>query len=140
MSLWPVKHALEAASEALAQEVQDFGIRVVIIEPGVVATPIFAKVRRFAEPASAYAHYVRRLLLFYQMQMRTPSRPEEVAGVIYEAVTAKEPKLRYLVGEDAKHLAAGRQRLTDEEYIAIGRSMPDDEYLDIMRQRFGFEW
>ena len=135
-----VKHALEAASEALAQEVQAFGIRVVIIEPGVVVTPIFTKARRFADPASPYAVHVRRLLLFYQMQMKTPSQPSDVAAVIHEAVTTKAPTLRYLVGEDAKRLAAGRQRLTDEEYIAGGRPMPDDEYLDLMRRRFGFDW
>ncbi len=135
-----VKHALEAASEALAQEVQAFGIRVVIVEPGVVVTPIFTKARRFADPASPYAVHVRRLLLFYQMQMKTPSQPSDVAAVIHEAVTTKAPTLRYLVGEDAKRLAAGRQRLTDEEYIAGGRPMPDDEYLDLMRRRFGFDW
>jgi len=135
-----VKHALEAASEALAQEVQAFGIRVVIIEPGVVVTPIFTKARRFADPASPYAVHVRRLLLFYQMQMKTPSQPSDVAAVIHEAVTTKAPTLRYLVGEDAKRLAAGRQRLTDEEYIAGGRPMDDQEYLDLMRRRFGFDW
>lgn len=135
-----VKHALEAATEALAQEVQAFGIRVVIIEPGVVVTPIFTKARRFADPASPYAVHVRRLLLFYQMQMKTPSQPSDVAAVIHEAVTTKAPTLRYLVGEDAKRLAAGRQRLTDEEYIAGGRPMDDEEYLDLMRRRFGFEW
>jgi NAD(P)-dependent dehydrogenase (short-subunit alcohol dehydrogenase family) len=135
-----VKHALEAASEALAQEVQAFGIRVAIVEPGVVVTPIFTKARRFADPASPYAVHVRRLLLFYQMQMKTPSQPSDVAAVIHEAVTTKAPTLRYLVGEDAKRLAAGRQRLTDEEYIAGGRPMDDEAYLDLMRRRFGFDW
>jgi hypothetical protein len=78
--------------------------------------------------------------LFYQMQMKTPSQPADVARVIHEAVTAKEPRLRYLVGDDAERLVAGRQRLTDEEYVATGRLMPDAEYLDLMRQRYGFQW
>jgi len=135
-----VKHALEAISEALAQEVHAFGIRVAIVEPGVVVTPIFTKARRFADPGSPYAVHVHRLLLFYQMQMKTPSQPADVARVIHEAVTAKEPRLRYLVGDDAERLVAGRQRLTDEEYVATGRLMPDTEYLDLMRQRYGFQW
>jgi NAD(P)-dependent dehydrogenase (short-subunit alcohol dehydrogenase family) len=135
-----VKHALEAASEALAQEVQALGIRVVIIEPGVVVTPIFTKARRFADPASPYFDHVRRLLLSYQLQMKRPSMPSDVAEVIYEAVTTREPRLRYLVGEDARRLVAGRQRLSDEEFIAGARPMPDEEYLALMRQRYGFDW
>jgi len=116
------------------------GIRVAIIEPGVVVTPIFTKAKRFADPASPYAVHVRRLLLFYQMQMKMPSQPDDVARVIHEAVTTGEPKLRYLVGEDARRLDAGRQRLSDEEYVATGREMPDEEYLELMRRRFGFDW
>jgi NAD(P)-dependent dehydrogenase (short-subunit alcohol dehydrogenase family) len=135
-----VKHALEAASEALAQEVVAFGIRVAIVEPGVVVTPIFTKARRFADPASPYAVHVRRLLLFYQMQMKTPSQPADVARVIHEAATTDATKLRYLVGEDARRLDAGRRRLTDEEFVATGGEMTDEQYLELMRQRYGFEW
>ncbi len=135
-----VKHALEAASEALAQEVVAFGIRVAIVEPGVVITPIFTKARRFADPASPYAVHVRRLLLFYQMQMKTPSQPADVARVIHEAATTEAPKLRYLVGEDARRLDAGRRRLTDEEFVATGDEMTDEQYLELMRRRYGFEW
>ena len=135
-----VKHALEAASEALAQEVLAFGIRVAVVEPGVVVTPIFSKARRFADPTSPYRVHVHRLLLFYQMQMKMPSQPSDVAAVIYEAVTTREPKLRWLVGEDARRLTAGRQRLSDEEYVATGRPMADEEYLDLMRRRYGFVW
>jgi NAD(P)-dependent dehydrogenase (short-subunit alcohol dehydrogenase family) len=135
-----VKHAMEAASEALAQEVQGFGIRVAIVEPGVVVTPIFSKAKRFADPASPYFEHVRRLLLFYQMQMKMPSQPTDVAAIIHEAVTTKTPRLRWLVGEDARRLDAGRRRLTDEEYVAGAAPMPDAAYLDLMRRNYGFEW
>jgi NAD(P)-dependent dehydrogenase (short-subunit alcohol dehydrogenase family) len=135
-----VKHALEAASEALAQEVVAFGIRVAIVEPGVVATPIFAKARRFAEPDSPHAVHVGRLLLFYRMQMKAASQPEDVARVIHEAVTTEAPRLRYLVGEDAKRLVAGRLRTTDEEHVAAGDEMPDAEFLELLRRRYGFDW
>ncbi|HET8577956.1 MAG TPA: SDR family oxidoreductase [Methylomirabilota bacterium] len=135
-----VKHALEAASEALAQEVQGFGIRVAIVEPGVVITPIFSKAKRFADPASPYIDHVRRLLLFYQMQMKTPSQPEDVARVIWEAVTTSEPRLRWLVGEDARRLEAGRRRLTDEEYVASARPMADAEWAEQAKRLYGFDW
>ena len=111
-----------------------------IVEPGVVVTPIFQKAKRFAEPSSPYAEHVRRLLLFYQAQMKMASQPDDAARVIYEAVTTKEPRLRWLVGEDARLLIAGRQRLSDEAFLAGARPMPDSEYLAEMKQRFGFEW
>ena len=135
-----VKHALEAASEALAQEVQGFGIRVAIVEPGVVTTPIFTKAKRFAEPQSPYAEHVRRLLLFYQMQSKLASQPADAAAVIYEAATTKTPRLRWRVGEDARLLDEGRRRMSDEEFIAGARPMPDAEYIDEMARRFGFKW
>ena len=135
-----VKHALEALSEALAQEVQRFGIRVAIVEPGVVVTPIFSKARRFADPASPYFDHVRRLLLLYQKQMPHAAQPADAAAVIYEAATTKQPRLRWLVGDDAKLLVAGRQRMSDEEYVAGGRAMSEEQYLDEMRTRFGFDW
>jgi len=135
-----VKHALEAASEALAQELQGFGIRVAIVEPGVVVTPIFQKARRFSDPDGPYSEHVRRLLLFYQAQMKMASQPEDAARVIYEAVTTTQPRLRWLVGEDAKILVGGRARLTDEEFIAGARPMSDAEYMAEMKRRFGFEW
>jgi NAD(P)-dependent dehydrogenase (short-subunit alcohol dehydrogenase family) len=135
-----VKHALEALSEALAQEVQRFGIRVAIIEPGVVVTPIFSKARRFADPASPYFDHVRRLLLLYQKQMPHAAQPADAARVIYEAATTTQPRLRWLVGDDAHLLVAGRQRMSDEDYVAGGRVMSEEQYLDEMRARYGFAW
>ena len=135
-----VKHALEAMSEALAQEVQRFGIRVAIVEPGVVVTPIFSKAKRWADPVSPYFDHVRRLLLLYQKQMPHAAQPADAALVIYEAATTSTPRLRWLVGEDAKLLVAGRQRQSDEEYVAGGRAMSEEEFLNEARRRYGFTW
>jgi NAD(P)-dependent dehydrogenase (short-subunit alcohol dehydrogenase family) len=135
-----VKHALEAMSEVLAQEVQRFGIRVAIVEPGVVVTPIFSKAKRWADPASPYFDHVRRLLLLYQKQMPHAAQPDDAARVIYEAATTSSPRLRWLVGEDARLLVAGRQRQTDEEYVAGGRAMSEEEFLNEARRRYGFTW
>jgi NAD(P)-dependent dehydrogenase (short-subunit alcohol dehydrogenase family) len=135
-----VKHALEAMSEVLAQEVQRFGIRVAIVEPGVVVTPIFSKAKRWADPASPYFDHVRRLLLLYQKQMPHAAQPADAARVIYEAATISSPRLRWLVGEDAKLLVAGRQQQTDEEYVAGGRAMSEEEFLNEARRRYGFTW
>ena len=135
-----VKHALEAASEALAQEVGGFGIRVAVVEPGVVITPIFTKAKRFADPSSPYFDHVRRLLLFYQKQMPKAAQPAEAAAVIYEAATTTSPRLRWLVGEDAKRMDEGRRRISDEDFISMARPMPDTEYVAQLQQRFGFDW
>ncbi|HEY7519983.1 MAG TPA: SDR family NAD(P)-dependent oxidoreductase [Methylomirabilota bacterium] len=134
------KHALEAASEALAQEVQRFGIRVAIVEPGVVTTPIFTKARRFADPQSPYIEHVRRLMLFYQMQSKHASQPADAAAVIYEAATTAAPRLRWRVGDDARLLDEGRRRMSDEDFIAVARPMPDAEYVAEIARRFGFTW
>ena len=132
------KHALEAASEALAQEVTSFGIRVAIIEPGVVVTPIFSKAKRFTGPASPYAMHVRRLLLMYQL-VKTPSQPDEVARAIEEAVTTAMPKLRYAVGEDAAKVINGRRQVSDEDYVATGREMSEEDFVALTRRRYGFD-
>jgi NAD(P)-dependent dehydrogenase (short-subunit alcohol dehydrogenase family) len=134
------KHALEAASEALAQEVHALGIRVAVIEPGAVVTPIFQKAKRFVAPGSPYAYHLARLLALYQQVMKTATPPEAVAETIYEAVTTKTPRLRWVVGEDAQKLLEGRRRMTDEEFIAAAAPSSDDDWKRTMRARYGFDW
>jgi len=137
------KFALEAASELLAQEVYGFNIRVAIIEPGVVPTPIFAKGRHSREalppnPISAcYVDHLRRLRMLFQKQLQQPTLPTTVAEVIEHAVTTDQPRLRYVVGEDARILLKGRQETTDEDWMANGRQMTDEEYFDLMVKRYG---
>ncbi len=130
------KYALEAASEALAQEVAAFDIRVAIVEPGRILTPMMkaGRARRRANPppTGPYGNHVRRFGMFMDAGFDRPTLPQAVADTIEHAITTDEPQLRYVVGEDAQALLDGRHQLTDEEWTEIGNSATDDEYCERM--------
>ena len=135
------KHALAAASEALAHEVHAFGIRVAIIEPGVIQTAIFensAGATRY-DKTSPYRQIMRRNGKLFAAGFRNPGQPEAVAEAIHEAVTTKAPRLRYPVGVDALGLAAGRARVSDEEWVAMGGELSDEEYNARFKRYFGID-
>ncbi|MEE2875274.1 MAG: hypothetical protein VYD09_01925, partial [Chloroflexota bacterium] len=50
------------------------------------------------------------------------------AQVILDAITTDDPKLRYLVGSDAESLMSARQKISDEEWVAMGREMTLEEF------------
>jgi len=132
------KFALEAASESLAMEVASLDVRVVIIEPGVVLTPIFSK--RDSRPPSdvpAYVRAGRRFVMNVGALIRVPTMPEEVAATILEALTTEAPRLRYTVGSEAESLLRQRAALSDEEWIAIANIENDDEYMQRMKTIWG---
>ena len=133
------KFALEAASEVLAQEVRRFNIRVVIIEPGVIQTPIFKESRSEPDPNSPYYEFALRSSRMFAERLENPSPPELVAETIQLSLETDQPKLRYVVGEDAKSWAAGRQAMTDEEWVDMGREMTLDEYAALYLEHFGME-
>ena len=120
------KFAAEALTEVLAAEVKPFGIHVTAIEPGVILTPIFDKA--VTDPEDPSTPYVggRRLGEWFMFSLMTdPATPALVADVIWQAVSAEAPKLRYLVGEDAERLVTYRAAVADEEWIAH-QSQADD--------------
>jgi NAD(P)-dependent dehydrogenase (short-subunit alcohol dehydrogenase family) len=107
------KFALEAVSEVLAQELRAFGIRVAAVEPGVIKTPIFDKLRE--PPPSLYPHEAR-LRGFDPTDDATP--PEVVARLIREIVESDSPQLRYPSGGGAAAVLELRASMTDEEWIS----------------------
>lgn len=132
------KFALEAATEILAIEVARFGIRVVLIEPGVIYTPMVEKLP-VPDPASPYAPFARRLGRYFMDQLKVPAMPDLVSNAIYEALTTDDPKLRCLVGEDAKVLEPARRVLSGEDWVATGVEMSDEEYNAGFMELFGLK-
>lgn len=124
------KWALECAMETLALEVKKFGIRVAIVEPGFFVTPILDKaLDAWSErDPSPYEDIERRMKDLYAAAGQNGGNPADVAAVIEEAATGPDAKLRWVVGADAVNFIEGRQRLTDEEYQALGEEMTDEEW------------
>lgn len=130
------KWALEAASEALAQEVKPFGIRVAIVEPGVIKTPIFDKAADL-RTGTPYPHE-RRLSALFQASLQHPVPPDVVGEAIREIVNSGTWQLRHPVGPDAAPFLLWRSSLTDEQWVDYW-SQSDAEWCAAMLRDFGIE-
>ncbi len=133
------KWALEGLSEGLAQELAPFGIRVVIIEPGVTKSAIFAKNVDAPNSTGAYDAHYRRMFQFYATGMANATDPFEVAGVIHEAITTDEHRLRYPVSWGGAELAELHDRIDHSDWIALGAIQEDDEYYQAFHDVFGLD-
>ena len=130
------KYALEALSEAVAIETRRLGIRVIVIEPGFISTPILDKGVAVEVGEGPYAPHLRRMQSLYRNARRGADPPSAVAEVIADALDDPTPRFRYLAGKDAPPVLNGRARMTDEEWIDMGREMTDEEYFAESGRRF----
>ena len=114
------KFALEGLSESISYEVEPFGIRVVIIEPGVIRTNIMnssISTKRASDPKSPYIKLMQKVESRFRSNMENASSPPEaVTKVILQAVTSENPELRYTVGNDAATLIQARTNMPDKEF------------------------
>jgi NAD(P)-dependent dehydrogenase (short-subunit alcohol dehydrogenase family) len=132
------KWAFEGVSEELAQEVAPFGVRVLIVEPGVTKSAIFAKNVDAPNSSGAYDAHYRRLFQFYAAGMAAATDPFEVAKAIHAALVDPQAPLRLQVSWGAKELIEARGRVTDEQWVDLGR-LDDDAYYDRFAELFGLD-
>jgi NAD(P)-dependent dehydrogenase (short-subunit alcohol dehydrogenase family) len=102
------KYALEAVTDVLRVELLEWGIDVIAIEPGTIATPIWEKSSQEAEKVLAgltaeerdlYGKRLAKAAKMIERQNKRGAPPEKVAAAVEKALTAKRPKPRYLVGD-----------------------------------------
>jgi NAD(P)-dependent dehydrogenase (short-subunit alcohol dehydrogenase family) len=119
------KYALEAISEALAQEVKPFNVKVAIIEPGIINTDMAADIS--VDDVSIYPHSKRQAGLFIAA-LKTPTPPTLVADKILEVAENNNWKLRHPVGPDAEPFIAWRASMSDEQWVDWNAASDEDWY------------
>jgi NAD(P)-dependent dehydrogenase (short-subunit alcohol dehydrogenase family) len=113
------KFALEGLSESMAFEVEQFGIKTVLVEPGFVRTNFaenIAIAKKAQEPRSPYSQMMQMMSSNRDRMFENASDADLIAAVVVEAATAKEPNLRYLAGKDVQQMVAAKKSMSDEEF------------------------
>jgi NAD(P)-dependent dehydrogenase (short-subunit alcohol dehydrogenase family) len=112
------KFAQEGLGEGLALELAPFGIQSVIVEPGIIKTSRWSDHRGTARGAADRSSPYHDLFWASEESAdkiveRSPTRPEHVARAVHEALTAKQPRMRYVVGRGASLVIFLRRHLPE---------------------------
>ena len=115
------KFALEGLSESMAYEIEQFGIKTVLVEPGFVKTNFGDNVvmaKKAQDPNSPYSQMMMQMKSssYRRMMVENASDADLVAEVVVEAATTKKPNLRYLAGKDVQQMIAAKKSMSDEEF------------------------
>ena len=112
------KFALEGFSESLRFELGEFGINVIIIEPGVIKTNFFDSMRtaKKADAGETYRDITLKVITGVKMMAEMGTHPKEVANVIINSIKEEKPLPRYVVGNDAAMFLEAKKMKTDIEF------------------------
>ena len=116
------KFAIEGLSESMAYELEPFGIRVVLVEPGVIKTNFVNSIvaaKKSQDPNSPYAQLMQNVATSFQHMIEGGSSTDVVAKVVLKAVTSENPTLRYLAGNDVETWIEGKKSMSDEEFYKM---------------------
>jgi short-subunit dehydrogenase len=114
------KFAVEGFSESVRYELEDFGIKVILIEPGVIKSNFYENIKMsknsLADPKSPYQPITQKIFEAFLSMIQYAFPAKIVADVILEAITSDNPKIRYAVGDDAKSITEAKKKLSDKEF------------------------
>lgn len=121
------KFALEGLSESISYELNPFGIKVILIEPGVISTNFesgMVKAKKSRESSSAYWGMTQKMDKLFSQLLQNSSPPSLVANIILQAVKSENPNFRYLAGKDV------------EQWVDQKNKMSDTQFFNMMNQSF----
>ena len=134
------KYALNGLSESMAHELARFNIRVTLIEPGTVITPIFGKGNSIPEDEENYSIFQGRMIRQVTKGLtELGCGPEVIAKCMVDFVTTEDPKLHYLLASDAVDNVDVYEKYGPETWVADGEILDNDEFFSVMKDRYGYE-
>ena len=112
------KYAIEGLSKSMAYELEPFGIRVVLVEPGVIRTNFHGLVaaKKSQDPNSPYSQIMQKMAANFEPMLKNGSSADVVAKVVLNAVTSETPSPKYLAGNDIETLMEAKRSMSDEEF------------------------
>lgn len=120
------KFAVEGLSESIAYELEPFGIKVILIEPGFIKTNFSnaaIRARRAQDPSSPYSGMMQKTMVTMMELEKNASPAELVANAILDAATNPNPQLRYLVGKDVESWATSKKNMDDLEFFNMMKKL-----------------
>jgi NAD(P)-dependent dehydrogenase (short-subunit alcohol dehydrogenase family) len=111
------KFALEGWAEAMAYEVEPFGIQVTVVEPGNVCTDFTANRRRAGADPGSYAVAMERALGVMELDEAHGVSPAVVARVVVEQLESRRPRRRVSVGKGGERIGVGVKRLLPHRWF-----------------------
>lgn len=129
------KFALEGLSEALAQELRAFGVRVAIVEPGIIETRMARNIGGMGE-SKVYPQGRRVAAMFDATLAAGAGQPEMVGQKVREIVESGTWQLRHPVGPDAAPFLGWRGSMNDENWVQWG-AQSDADWLKAVKTDFG---
>ncbi len=121
------KFALEAFTESLAQEVKGLGIKVALVEPGIIDSPMATTQLPQYDAKTVYPHG-RRLHAFFTNPEKPAAAPNLVGEMFRYVIEGDDPRLRFPVGPDALPFLGWRGSLSDEDWVGLGGLERDADY------------
>ena len=113
------KFAIEGLSESLSFEVEPFGIKVILIEPGMIRTNFSSASvlgKKSLDPNSPYVPIMKNMEKGIKQLLENASSSQLVANITFEAISSDKPRLRYLAGKDVEQWIEAKKKMTDEEF------------------------